>query len=394
MTTTTGRPPRRPRDRKAQILVAAVECFHRSGYQATGMEDIAAAVGITAGALYRHFRSKRELLGQALLSSSERLMEAVQQPADLDSLVRAVFTFTLDHRSYAAVWWKETRHLTPEQQTEVRGRHAKLASDIAAALRASRPGVDPAAADLISWAVLALAASSSFHGTELPRPQFDELLRRLASALCQAEPGPAVCAEVPQTEAGSGLTPSSRREALLVAAIPLFAERGYQAVSMEEIGAAAGVSRLSVYHYFVGKGELLAAALHRESEMRWGALTRDLGLSATADDGLRKVLHTYAESTVRGKGVAELLRVGEVAHLAEAEREALHRSQVDYVAEWVALLTTCHPALGQNEARVVVHAALALLNMLPRLAVLENRADPVAIVVALSSAVLEAAADL
>jgi AcrR family transcriptional regulator len=49
------------------------------------------------------------------------------------------------------------------------------------------------------------------------------------------------------------------RGALLAAARRLFAERGYEAVSAEEIVRAAGVTRGALYHHFGGKRELLDA---------------------------------------------------------------------------------------------------------------------------------------
>lgn len=48
---------RRPKDRKAQVERAAAEAFSASGYHAVGMETIAAKVGVSAAALYRHYPS-------------------------------------------------------------------------------------------------------------------------------------------------------------------------------------------------------------------------------------------------------------------------------------------------------------------------------------------------
>lgn len=45
----------RPRNRKQLIVEAAVRVFSEHGYHAASMEKIAAGVGITAAALYRHF---------------------------------------------------------------------------------------------------------------------------------------------------------------------------------------------------------------------------------------------------------------------------------------------------------------------------------------------------
>jgi AcrR family transcriptional regulator len=64
----------------------------------------------------------------------------------------------------------------------------------------------------------------------------------------------------------------SRREELLAAATRLFRQRGYLAVTTDEIGAAAGMTGPSVYHYFTSKADLLNAAVSRAAE--WLSLGR------------------------------------------------------------------------------------------------------------------------
>ncbi len=48
-------------DTKERILTAALELFARSGYEAVSVADIAGALGMTKGALYRHYESKRAI---------------------------------------------------------------------------------------------------------------------------------------------------------------------------------------------------------------------------------------------------------------------------------------------------------------------------------------------
>ena len=60
---------------KDRILTAAVQLFARDGYEAVTVEQIAAAVGIKAPSLYKHYKSKR-----AIFDSILRLME--QQDAE------------------------------------------------------------------------------------------------------------------------------------------------------------------------------------------------------------------------------------------------------------------------------------------------------------------------
>jgi len=56
------------------------------------------------------------------------------------------------------------------------------------------------------------------------------------------------------------------REALIAAARPLFAKRGYADVGAEEIVRDAGLTRGALYHHFGGKKELLAAVYEQIEE--------------------------------------------------------------------------------------------------------------------------------
>ena len=49
-------------DTKERILETALERFAQSGYLGTSMSDIAAQLGITKAALYKHYASKQEIL--------------------------------------------------------------------------------------------------------------------------------------------------------------------------------------------------------------------------------------------------------------------------------------------------------------------------------------------
>jgi AcrR family transcriptional regulator len=59
------------------------------------------------------------------------------------------------------------------------------------------------------------------------------------------------------------LRASERRTLILGAAVDLFASRGYHAASMEEIAAAAGISKAVVYDHFVSKHALYTVLLEK-----------------------------------------------------------------------------------------------------------------------------------
>ncbi|MFC9439626.1 TetR/AcrR family transcriptional regulator [Nocardia sp. NPDC057030] len=62
------------------------------------------------------------------------------------------------------------------------------------------------------------------------------------------------------------LSPDERRQVLLEAGAQLFAERAYDAVLMEDVAAAAGVSRALLYRHFPSKRDLFAGVYEQAAE--------------------------------------------------------------------------------------------------------------------------------
>jgi AcrR family transcriptional regulator len=80
------------------------------------------------------------------------------------------------------------------------------------------------------------------------------------------------------------------RAALMAAARPLFAERGYAAVGTEEIVRAAGVTRGALYHQFADKRELFAAVFEQvEAEVTQRTASGSVAPEATAARAVRWV---------------------------------------------------------------------------------------------------------
>jgi AcrR family transcriptional regulator len=71
---------RLPRDqRRAQLLLAAIDVLPSKGYHAAAMDDIADAAGVSKPVLYQHFGSKVDLYLAVLDASCERLTTEVEQ---------------------------------------------------------------------------------------------------------------------------------------------------------------------------------------------------------------------------------------------------------------------------------------------------------------------------
>ena len=74
-TSATARMPRA--QRRNQLLELATQVFTEKGYQATSMDDIAAAAGVTKPVLYQHFSSKQSLYIEVLDIIAESMLEEV-----------------------------------------------------------------------------------------------------------------------------------------------------------------------------------------------------------------------------------------------------------------------------------------------------------------------------
>lgn len=370
----SGRAPRaaitrtpRPADRKERIVSAAADLFYRFGYHNVSTTQIATAVGITAGALYRHFGSKKDLLAHALIASFEQATVAVRQsPGDLAAMIEGIVEAAVDRRDLGVLWNRELRHLDGERRALVRERFFAFLTYFAGELQATRPELSRSDAELLSWSVLAILTSPSYHAGQLDRSTLRTLLYKLAMAVSTAPLESIADKQVPVGKLpGAGLATGSRRESILAAAAHLFHRRGYQTVTMDDIGAAVDITGTAVYKYFNAKSDLLAAAISRAHEPLRLGLNQALAAASTPATGLDNALGAYVDFAIVHHDLLGIL-VCEVMNLPEGQRHEVRRAQHDYVAEWVRLLNGARPDLDPRVATFVVHAVLNVVNDVTR----------------------------
>jgi AcrR family transcriptional regulator len=354
-------PPRgtRPHNRRALIIAAAGELFAVRGYPHVGMNDIAKAVAIRPSALYRHFSGKQELLAEVVLAaftSIRSTVEALEDGEVLDALAGSM----LARRGLGVLWQRESRHLAAAAREPLRAELTTIACLVGGLVRRRRPGLDDAGADLLAWSALGAVMSVSYHRVRLPVPEFRELLSCLADSVIATELPAGGEPRLPVAEAAL-----STRDALLSAAVRMFAQRGYQRVSIDDVGAEAGIAGPSVYHHFPAKADLLAAPMADGARHLHETMTSTLAAAAGAPDALRGLLLTYAGNTLDDHYVIDLL-ISEIGQLPEPDQRLFRQSQRDYIAEWVRLLREVHPEMPTPHARVRVQAALTVTNDIAR----------------------------
>ena len=67
------------RGTKERILEEALKLFSQNGYMGTSMNDIASKLGVTKAALYKHYKSKQEILNSIIAKMNELDAERVKK---------------------------------------------------------------------------------------------------------------------------------------------------------------------------------------------------------------------------------------------------------------------------------------------------------------------------
>jgi len=156
----------------------------------------------------------------------------------------------------------------------------------------------------------------------------------------------------------------TRREEILEIAVGLFATRGYHGVSMDDIGAAAGVTGPALYHHFAGKEAMLAAALIPVSEQLLAGGRDRVAAAPSHPAALAALVDFHVDFALANPAVIAL-HLHELDRLPDEPRRDIRRLQRLYVEEWVAVLTGVRAELSAPEARVLAHSAFGLMNSTP-----------------------------
>ena len=157
---------------------------------------------------------------------------------------------------------------------------------------------------------------------------------------------------------------SDRRVQLLSAAERLFAERGFLAVRLVDIGAAAGVSGPAIYRHFPNKESLLVELLVGISTRLLAGAQEVKSRSTDATEALDGLIDFHLDFAL---GEPDLIRIQDrdLAHLPAAAERQVRRAQRQYVEVWVTVLREREPGLAEADARLMAHAVFGLLNSTP-----------------------------
>lgn len=115
----------------------AIDCFARYGFQATSIDRIATAAGVTKGALYYHFKDKQDLLFEAVKNRvgqfERRVAGDLAVVADMPAALRQLAGVCVDHATKS-----NHRRLIVTLMVEAIDTHPQLAAEFRAMMHRFR----------------------------------------------------------------------------------------------------------------------------------------------------------------------------------------------------------------------------------------------------------------
>ncbi|HEY2500083.1 MAG TPA: TetR/AcrR family transcriptional regulator [Mycobacterium sp.] len=133
---------------------------------------------------------------------------------------------------------------------------------------------------------------------------------------------------------------------ILDAACILFGKRGVRATTLDEIGAAAGVGRGQLYHFFAGKADLVADVVALQVERVLASARPSFDTMSTAAD-----LHAWCEDTVNTCASSDdgtRCPIGSLIHELDQESGPARQALQAGFARWEALMAQGLQRVAEN----------------------------------------------
>ena len=402
---------RRPKDRRERIVLAAADLFARRGFVAVGVDDIAAEVGVTGPAIYRHFRNKQALLDELILSTAQEMAEnsefvaheSAHEKRTLPALTDGAVAFALAQPQRLASYLRERPHISPEKAEALAGYESRINRAWAPALKEEVKGLDGrravvrqrgmfgavsvAASRMVkdwareSWKGPGGPAATPRRTAPAPRPKVVQAL--LSEALLAALDVPVYRgARRGDTVAPAGSSPagssapagssmsapsksasteeSPRVEQIITAALGLFSQRGFAGVGIDEIGEAVGITGSAVYRHYESKDAILVSAYDYVAKRTQHAVEEAKKAGGTPTETLTAILRAYVRLCIDQADLTVVVS-RELDTLKTAQRRRLGRDLRAFVEVLSEMLTTIRPELSPAEINLLVDTALAFI---------------------------------
>jgi AcrR family transcriptional regulator len=279
--------------RRERVLGEATRQLNAGGVSQMSLHDVADRLGLSRAALYYYCEDRADLVYQcyryACRTTAQRLEEALSQDGPLLARVSAYLRRALDDPEVEPSYISEIGYLRPEHRTEVIQRIdrnvARLAEALAAAVETGE--LRPCDTSLTARTLLNMASFLPFArhwGIETPKVSRARAIAALEAVIAEgwAAPGspPVTIRPIDLSPLKPRLTEAfdrqrlteAKQEAILATASRMFNQQGVDTTSLDQVAAALGSTKRTLYHHIGDKAALVAACYRRAFRIHLFAL--------------------------------------------------------------------------------------------------------------------------
>jgi AcrR family transcriptional regulator len=271
------------KSRREQLLDQAARELNSKGISMTSLTDVADKLGFSRASLYYYVEDREDLMFQVYLRSSEimarRLGEAAQSGSSALQVVGNFISRTLDPAEPELAALSEIGLLDQAARETVLGIFEAVVARLASLLETGARAGNIRSCD---FPIVARTIISIIHSIPLNSPlaialrvSRNEIITAAKDILAngwaadrtrQVNP-PAIDFSPLLTQPGGlfdrGAQFDAKREKILAAASQLFNRRGVDTTSLDDIAAAVGATKRTLYHYVGDKQTILSACYAR-----------------------------------------------------------------------------------------------------------------------------------
>ncbi len=333
-------------DQRERLYEATIRAVNERGFVATTISDLVAGAGVSRRSFYEHFENKEECLLATYDVLIERLVARIAEtyhPEDewrrqIEGIVRAVFEASSDRPDAARLVSVEMGAAGPVGIERWARNAEQLAHFISGVFeRAPGEGTIPSRSRERSWARCGRSCTracdaAAEQGAEDRTPEADPRPRGVDRLLLPCEGIPmrprsrrhrqlhgrarsgdfTLPAVGPKGTAArrdnlpKGFVAHNQRERIFDAVANLTAEKGYPALSLEEIVAEAAISLQTFYEHFESKEEAFLATFEIAHSKAMAAVNRSLNLRLSWAQNVKVGLYALLEIIASEPSAAKL----------------------------------------------------------------------------------------
>lgn len=363
--------------RRDQLLDAAARELNSKGISLTSLTDVADKLGFSRASLYYYIEDREDLMSQVYRRSCEvmarHLGEAIQPGASTLAVVARFVSKMLDPAEPELAALSEIGLLNTAERETVLGIYEAVVARLASVLEAGARAGEIRRCDypIVARAIISIIQSLPLHATlatklkvarnEIIAAATDLLINGWAVNRQQSIDPPLIDLALLLTRSGDvfdrGALLEAKRERILASASQLFNRRGVDTTSLDDIAAAVGATKRTLYHYVGDKRTILSACYERTHRINSFIRERAASQGGTANEML--VANLHAALVAQQRDDIEPLRPSAGFESLSPEEQVLSEKRGRELV--LAYRTLCLQAQREGSMRELPCACLLIL---------------------------------